>query len=290
MRSEQKIAITLIVTGVLVRLALAPWWAHEGDLEWFMSWGEYIREHGWLHIYQMQDANYPPLGMAIIGLAEWGNRVLGAGLSGEATLRLWRVLVKLPVIAADAGIAVATWHIAKGRRGALWLLAGIVFNPALIYLTAVWGQIDTLYALGALLSVWLSLKGRPFWSGVALGLGALFKPQAIVVAPVVGLVTLVRIIDAIRARRSAESGARIRLPDVYPAARLALGFGLTVVLVLAPFVLAGQVPFFVERLTDWPDHMSGWLTINAHDLWYLVTAGDANWYGEQRNYEIICPA
>ncbi len=277
---SQIIIAALIALGVVARLAVAPWWAHPIDIMWYIRWAETIQQHGWANVYLTSRANYPPFSMALLGLAARLELILGAGLSAEANLRLWRVLIKLPMILADAGIAATVWHIARGRRGAALLVAAVVFNPALFYLSAAWGQLDSTHGLAALLAVWLALEGRPFWSGLSLGVGAMFKPQALVSTPIVGLIALAAALDAFQTRRSHEPSRRFRLADLAPVMSLALGFALPVLINALPLILTGRFATVVERIVTYPEPMSGWLTINAHNLWYLATWGEGNWGSE----------
>src|SRR3712207_7376899 len=39
-----------------------------------------------------------------------------------------------------------------------------VFNPGSIFLSSIWGQWDAVSALGALIALWLLMRGSPEWS------------------------------------------------------------------------------------------------------------------------------
>ncbi|MGE5229321.1 MAG: glycosyltransferase 87 family protein, partial [Deltaproteobacteria bacterium] len=97
-------------------------------------------------------------------------------------LQLYAVAIKLPVIAAGIGLAYlsgASLH----NLGAAPLLVrrawlAILFNPFLIYVAAVRGQIDPIVAVLALAAVLLVASGRRDLSAVTVALAVCVKPTA----------------------------------------------------------------------------------------------------------------
>ena len=72
-----------------------------------------------------------------------------------------RVLVKLPAIIADLGIGVLLFAIAKRftrATVAFGVAALYVLNPAVIFISAKWGQVDAVAGFFVLLSAYLLLK------------------------------------------------------------------------------------------------------------------------------------
>jgi Gpi18-like mannosyltransferase len=58
-----------------------------------------------------------------------------------------------------------------------------VFNPAVIFNAAIWGQFDAIYTLFLLLSLIFALKSKPELSAVSFAISLLTKPQAIALLP-----------------------------------------------------------------------------------------------------------
>jgi dolichyl-phosphate-mannose-protein mannosyltransferase len=250
---RQDVKMLILVGGLALRLLIAPHGWHPDDVPNFTRWAGALREHGLLAAYATSDANYPPLGLAIIGVPAWL-------YPGPFDRPAWLLALKMPAMLADLGIAWAVYRLARrsaGQRFATLALAAVAFNPAFIYLSAWWGQIESVYALAACLAVLLALEGRPAWAGLALGLGALVKLQAGLVAPVV-LIGLYR-----------RGGARAALIGGL-AACLVIGLG------LAPYALTGQTRLVWARLTAVVPG-PGWPTVNALNLWYVATLGRGNW-------------
>jgi len=64
----------------------------------------------------------------------------------------------------------------------LWLL-----NPAVIYVSSIWGQFDSLQTLGMMAALLAAARKRWGWSGAFLGLALLTKSQALTIVPLLAL-------------------------------------------------------------------------------------------------------
>jgi hypothetical protein len=99
-----------------------------------------------------------------------------------ADLHLYAVAIKLPVIAANAGLAYLGGAALQNLGAApavvrrAWL--ALHFNPIQLYVGAVWGQIDAIVALLALAALLLVVSGRRDLSAVTLALAVCVKPAA----------------------------------------------------------------------------------------------------------------
>ncbi len=250
----------ILLAGLALRLALAPLGAHPGDLPVLTRWAVALNERGYLGVYLASDANYPPLALLLIGGSGW---VYGLASSGAPSGPLWLLTLKLPAILADLAVMLLLARRVGGKRRALWLIASLAFNPAMLVMSAWWGQLDSVYVAFTLLAVLAASGGQPLWAGVALGAGVMVKLQAAAVAPVVLLATI--------RPPSLPTRPRGRL------VRLALGTALPVALGLGPFVLTGQAELVLRRIVVALVGAPGWPTVNALNLWYLLTAGKGNW-------------
>ena len=99
-----------------------------------------------------------------------------------ANLHLYAVAIKLPAIAANAGLAYLGGAALQNLGAApavvrrAWL--ALLFNPFLLWVGAVWGQIDAIVALLALAALLLVVSGRRDLSAVTLALAVCVKPAA----------------------------------------------------------------------------------------------------------------
>ena len=180
----------IVVVGLLLRLILcALYRGHDSDMGCFIGWGQDIARNGTQQFYWAAGHDwydYPPGYMLFLG-----------GYS--AVLNLFRVdtgtvlgifLYMLPAIAADLFLSLLLMSFARKQRinnaGAL-ILGGLVFlNPALLFLTGAWGQIDSILTLWLVVSFLLLLDPKPgtvdrnrVLSGAVFGLAVMTKWQAL---------------------------------------------------------------------------------------------------------------
>lgn len=177
----------IIAAGLLIRTVLCiVFKGHDTDMKCFIAWGQNIATDGTSTFYTAAGHewyDYPPGYMLFLGL--W-SRVINIFLSDPyATPGLF--LYMLPAIAADYGCARLLMNTAKEqgmKEGAQLLIGGFVFlNPALLYLSGAWGQIDSILSFLLLYAFLLLLKEKRVCSGLFFGLAVLTKWQALMFGP-----------------------------------------------------------------------------------------------------------
>ncbi len=263
-------------TGLVLRLVIAPMGGHPGDIHTITGWAAAMNGQSLLSVYQISDANYPPLAMALLGAMAWLYHLFTGGAAEVNDL--WLILVKLPPILSDLGIGWAVWKATgwsnRGEADGEWffqralLLVLVVFNPALVYLSGWWGQYESVYMVFTLVAVLLAIRGKPFWAGAAISAGLMVKLQAAVAGPVVVL--------AILAGMEVGATGQSPLQRVKNLVWAALGGLLVLLVFMGPYVAAGQGVFVYKRLIAVAAG-EGWITVNALNGWYLATGGAANW-------------
>src|SRR5919202_1923900 len=172
--------------GLLIRLLIAPYVGFHGDLRLFGIWAARLAEVGPNKFYvEGQFADYPPGYLYVLWFV------------GKLSTPPGYLLLKLPAILADLGLAwVAATFAARIAPTSLkerlpvraLVAASVLFNPAVIALSAVWGQVDAVPALFVLSSLLLLFTGP---RSVRLEIGAFLlfavaiamKPQAGFVLP-----------------------------------------------------------------------------------------------------------
>jgi Gpi18-like mannosyltransferase len=173
--------------ALLVRIAIAPYVGFHGDLQLFQTWAARLRTVGPHAFYtpgQFQD--YPPGYLYVL----W--------LLGKLSPLPGYLLLKLPALLADLGLAwvagtfagrLAPPSLTERLPVRALVAAAVLFNPAVIGLSAVWGQVDSVPALLTLSSLLLLFTGarslrRELASVVVLAVAVAMKPQAGFVLPV----------------------------------------------------------------------------------------------------------
>jgi Gpi18-like mannosyltransferase len=172
--------------ALLIRLLIASHIGFKGDLRLFQLWAGRLDNVGPRHFYvtgQFQD--YPPGYLYVL----W--------LTGKISAAPGYLLLKLPAMLADLGLAwfagtLASRIAAPALRERLpvraLVAAGVLFNPAVIALSAGWGQVDSVPAMLVVLTLLLLYTGRPslgreIASFVSFAVAVAMKPQAGFVLP-----------------------------------------------------------------------------------------------------------
>lgn len=168
--------IVLFVGAFIIRIILAFDGTLSLDQNTFIAWGHQIATTGYKTFYNGW-SDYLPGYLYILGFLA---RI-------EALVPLSPVLLyKLPAIFFDMASGYLVYKILRphGAKKALLGAALILLNPAVLSNSTLWGQVDSISFFFPLLSIYL-LTISPLLSGLALGFGALVKPQAALAAIVI---------------------------------------------------------------------------------------------------------
>jgi hypothetical protein len=253
-RRDAYVVAGLLALALCVRL---PWLAAPdpvGDLELSARRMGALRAEGLAGAYH-DDGDYMPL--RLYWLRGFSALPFLSDVSFRAPLPpATLLLIKLPGLLADLA-TVALLYIWSRRwralAGAATLAALYALAPPVWMNVAWWGQVDAILVLPVLLMVALLDRAGGRWSWVCWVIALLIKPQAIIFAPVLFIVTLRRY------------GCRGLLAGGGLAAALA-GLG------CAPLLLAGQGPGLLQAYAGSIGRFPQ-LTNRAYNLWYLVTLG-----------------
>jgi Gpi18-like mannosyltransferase len=184
---EPGVLAATFAVALVVRIAIAPRVGFYGDLRLFQGWAVRLREVGTHHFYTRGEfADYPPGYLYVL----W--------LIGKLSAAPGYLLLKLPGMLADLGLAWVTGTFAAriappalARRVPVRALVAtaILFNPAVIALSTVWGQVDALPALLALTTLLLLVTGtqtvrRELGAFLLFAVALAMKPQVAFVLPV----------------------------------------------------------------------------------------------------------
>ena len=250
---REYVALTVVIlAGIVVRAALLPTMGLRGDLDQFVLWVHGIAVGGLGHAYD-QDLTFGPV-MALI----WG--VLAALEPAFRTITdasdpAIRIVMKLPATLADIGLALLVAYALRERpRWAIAAAAVIMIHPAVIDVSAWWGQYESIYLLWALAAVVFAINGRDPLAAAALALAVMTKPQAL------------PFILPFAAWFWARGGARGLVTA--GAVGLAVAF-----VVWLPFVAAGGPGNYLGNLGHYQNDIFPVLSLRAWNLWWLVQVG-----------------
>ncbi|OWA35333.1 hypothetical protein B9G55_11820 [Saccharibacillus sp. O16] len=273
--------VGLAVAALLIRLVLA--FRHGGfmsDQELFIDWMKQVQQRGLGVVYiEGNNINYPPLFLLIMDgyrrAASWFGIV---PVAGELSFK--GVLIALDL----AAFAAAVWLTrAAGRTASrLFVLALFALNPALIFGSSVWGQVDMLHSLLMTASL-LLLPGFPLLAGALFALALLGKFQAVTLLAVLGMYFLRRLFDRREIRALAAFAGGFAWVMGLCAAFFAYAGGLKAMLKGAYLSAVGMYPqvtmnamniwyYFIGTAPDTPDTQRVWGTLTLRAAGFLLLA------------------
>ena len=180
-RADRLILAGAVLAGVAIRLALLPSEGLRGDLDQFAGWVHHIATRGLGSLYSGTDAGPVTFGpvMAYIWsvLAVVQPAFSTAVDASDPTIR---ALMKVPASIADIGLA-AVLVVALRDRPHWAALAGaaLLLVPATWYVSAWWGQYESIFALSGLAAVVAAMRGRAGLAASLVAVALMTKPQAV---------------------------------------------------------------------------------------------------------------
>ena len=260
----------LVVAGFFIRLLFIGNEGFKTDVQTFEAWAMSLAEHGFGNFYATAGfADYPPGYFYILGIAGWIWEALFKSFDGGHYVVL-KALVKLPAILADLGVGALVYVIVRRFANAALAIGAAAFyllNPAVIYNSAAWGQVDSIASGLALLAIYCLLRSddvktaRVNWwivgAWLAIAYSLLIKPQAAVLLP---LMLAFAFVD--RDRR------RVRI--------ISSGVGIVAALLLAlvlvePFHPSGPIDAYSWLLArySYGSSVYAYNSVNAFNLWAI---------------------
>lgn len=202
--------LLIFIFGILLQVAIMPR-AYHGDMTNYNGWGKYILEHGPSKIYNfsfrgqlLSDANYPPLMLwlcAIVSIfarflkdTSWHINLLIPAFPSKLVFFFesempYIYIFKLILILANAAIAWLIYIFIKHRspknNDSLVAVSLFLFNPAIIYGSTFWGQIDILPILFILAAIYiLFYRKQLVFSAILMAVAILFKQTTVIFLPI----------------------------------------------------------------------------------------------------------
>jgi Gpi18-like mannosyltransferase len=169
---------SLAAIAALLRMLLMPHGGFPTDIGTFKAWATSLAEHGPAAFYGAGFADYLPGYLYVLWVIGEINRAVR--FNDPAFL----FALKAPAVAADLVTAWILFGYGRnlGSTRALLVSASYLFNPGVIFNSAIWGQADAVGAALALAGVTLAGAGAPWLVAGLLAAAALIKPQT---APVI---------------------------------------------------------------------------------------------------------
>lgn len=280
---NNRLLLVLILLGFIVRIILSVQ-IYSGDVNNHISWGKDVVETGTRGIYEREffekygtmTPTYPPIPLLFFTPSYWmydyiyklswklnlaypifpSNLIFF--LEDQDTLPAF---LKLPAILSDLILAAVVYKfvkkILKGKEKLALIFASLViFNPAFIYSSAYWGQIESTPLIFLTLSFYFLLfSKRVYLPVVLISLAFLTKQTSIIFAPIFSIIYLKKFGLA-----NSIKGLLISL--------------LVFFIAFLPFYKSGNI-FTFPYLTYWNKIQTGsgsdYVTDHAFNFWALLT-------------------
>jgi hypothetical protein len=199
--------VFVLILGLVLRLVLSTL-IYSGDVNNHMGWAESIIKDGSLGAYDRQyigilQPTYPPLALYsfvtsysayknVYAISQFLNRSIPAFpskfiwfLEDQDTLAAFH---KILSEVSDIGITVLIFVLARlllksSSQAAFTAATVYVFNPAVWYNSALWGQLESPPIFFILLSLYLILKEKPLLGHASFAAALLFKQSSLIFFP-----------------------------------------------------------------------------------------------------------
>jgi len=268
--------VILLLFALAIRLVLLPSLGFHNDVSAFEAWALALRDNPpWEFYAKTTFADYPPGYFVVLwaigafyGLLEHLHLIANADNSYFAL----RLLVKIPALVMDMVDAVVIFAIVRrfaSERLALVAAGVFAFNPATIYVSAYWGQIDSVSWGFMLLALWLAISSgdvpqqtvaRLTGAWLAVGFSVLIKPQGALVAIVLLAFAFTAADADVRRRRLIGTGAGIGAALVLTYAIATLFHG--------SFDPIGNAAWLLQRY-EFGSNVYAYTSINAFNLYAI---------------------
>lgn len=177
-----KYFLSVILLSLILRLALASLPGLTFDMSCWLNWSERLQQVDFSNFYTPDErTDYLPGYLYILYILSFTRDYLS--LSENTYL----YLLKLPGIFSEVLLAVLVYLIlikSRGRKIAQFAILFISFNPAFVFNSAVWGQIDSIFTFFLLLAIFNLSFNKAITTAVFFGISIIIKPQSLLALPV----------------------------------------------------------------------------------------------------------
>ncbi|MGK2850008.1 MAG: hypothetical protein ACSLFN_03750 [Candidatus Limnocylindrales bacterium] len=260
-RADWLVLAAAFAAGIAIRVALLPSQGLRGDIDQFVGWVHHIATNSLGTLYDGTDAG--PVSFGPVMAYVWGAlaaiQPAFAAVTDAADPGI-RALMKVPASLADLGMAGLVAFALRDRpRWAVAAAAAVLLVPATWYVSAWWGQYESIFVLSGLGAAIAAARGRNGLAAVLIAVSLSTKPQAIpFVLPFAAWFW---------ASGYAAGGLRGGILEV--ARTGAVGMVALVVLWL-PFIPAGGPLRYVENLAYYQNEVFNALSLRAWNPWSLL--------------------
>ena len=176
------LAIASALRLLLICLPIAFW----VDMNLYEDWSLTLVQQGFANFYNYStNCDYPPAYLYVLWLIGKIYYVFDPQL-GHTNGVLLMALIKTPPVLADIGASFVIAQILKAHLNpdkAYKMALLYAFNPLIIFVSAVWGQIDGIISFLMLVVFYLAQQNYVVRAGLLIAVMGIVKPQGLFIAP-----------------------------------------------------------------------------------------------------------
>jgi dolichyl-phosphate-mannose-protein mannosyltransferase len=260
LNKQNSIIIITLVISLLIRIYLSQFDGYKNDIFDFKLWSQGIYNIGITDFYKNIWSDYPPFYLYILWIVGAFYKLLSPSL--DINTMLFTILIKLPANFADIFTALLIFKILRKYadfKTAYFGMVIYIFNPAIIYNSAIWGQVDSINTFFILLAIMLMVSDRLELAGISLAVAILTKPQSLVVLPFVAVLMIKNLIDKYPSRFALLRFMKILMVSIFVFVILALPF----------YLNTGLITGLIKTYTSGYGQYA-YNSVNAFNFWSLL--------------------
>ena len=224
-RVEFAALATILLAGLAVRLWFVHLPGYKVDVSLFTDWTNGLLKIPFDEFYGRVSpwCDYLPGYLYILALTGWLKNLVSD--TGTLTVQNFEPWIKAGPIVADLLLGVVVFQLCRrftGAKRSLMAASLVVFNPGIIFVSSVWGQVESVATALYMLSLLALIAGNPVLAAIWAAMGIVTKPQYAIFLGAIGLAylrsDLMRLPQirshGVRSLWSAWAGPRMILPVV----------------------------------------------------------------------------
>lgn len=183
--------ISLILISLIIRMYLSQFEGYSSDIWYFKIWSRAAYYNEFQDFYSSVWSDYPPFYIYILWAVGFIYHFFSSSFDINTTM--FTILIKSPANIIDIVTSFLIFMIVKKYaefRTALLIMLSYLFNPAIIYNSAVWGQVDSINTIFILLTLFFMVSGKLELAGVSMAVAILAKPQSLLILPLFVILTI----------------------------------------------------------------------------------------------------
>lgn len=176
--------ILIIISACFLKITGSLFYYERGDMGAFISWVNKLQADGFAGFYAKYGLCYPPLHIFMVYII--GGICTIFHIANYSVLQI--MLIKGPALICDILTGYLLYRIGNkylSSKAGLVACIAYLLNPAVIFNSSVWGQMDSIYTLCIVIVCYLIADKKLKPAYFVFGASILFKYQGIIFTPII---------------------------------------------------------------------------------------------------------